>query len=801
MAAAHHAAQDSRYSLPPPPNPYNNRRLPSLKDLNFSYRLPPLAQDSPSSGHVSVAVDPSAQLQDHSVRQDHAIRQEHPMRPDQPMRQDHSVRQDHQVRQDIRQDPTLRHVEQWRRANAHASISPASTHHPEPQQQHTPPLSASHEQSAHKIMEYSHPPPRHEHGGYVAPGMPLSGQMAQAPAPMASSSGTVRGGDDLSHMHSHHKRPRTSSSSSVDVPRDARPPPMSYSPAHYTHTPYMHPPQSHQAHQGHQAHQQPPPPPHPSHHQHQQHPASPYPPMPPGPPVHPSPSPHTHNMHHHSPVQPHPGYAPYQQSYMPPSQPRPPEVHAQHPHHMNPAYQSPVHPPPPPPQDHWEQPHSQLHAHHHPPAPSHPMHQHHHQQPIPAPAPVAAPAPAPAPPAIPAPAPPPVQQHPHQHIQPQTMHIPAPPPPPVQQPQPQPSFTRTTALVPTDVDTRTASYPPNGASARESLVSEITKHCSLLYTFASRYAQMQASIPHSQPSPAELADMQHRANYVVRLLEDLRRQMQPDSERVRTDSPVTVRSPDDHRQPKRPWEDMSHDGAAGETEGSYPEEYASPDPPPKAPSAAELDMELIRNKRATSSAGGGGSIGQTKNKYRKRSSGQRATPPGKCHSCNIRETPEWRRGPDGARTLCNACGLHYAKLMRKQDKQHNGAEPPRIDMDTLRASARAAEQDKSHSRSAKHQARRKTEPESPIERPSTSQQAQHHQSTFQLVPVAPAQEQSPISDTSRLSSQPSIHPPPPAVTSMAAPPPPWATNSRAYSSDQMQPQSFVRTAHSHPPTR
>ncbi|KAK0500290.1 hypothetical protein EDD18DRAFT_1068679 [Armillaria luteobubalina] len=307
--------------------------------------------------------------------------------------------------------------------------------------------------------------------------------------------------------------------------------------------------------------------------------------------------------------------------------------------------------------------------------------------------------------------------------------------------------------------------------------------------------------------------MQHRANYVVRLLEDLRRQMQPDSERVRTDSPVTVRSPDDHRQPKRPWEDMSHDGAAGETEGSYPEVRT-------APSAAELDMELIRSKRATSTAGGGGSIGQTKNKYRKRSvsilyisppfeadsssdawSGQRATPPGKCHSCNIRETPEWRRGPDGARTLCNACGLHYAKLMRKQDKQHNGAEPPRIDMDTLRASARAAEQDKSHSRSAKHQARRKTEPESPIERPSTSQQAQHHQSSFQLVPVAPTQEQSPISDASRLSSQPSIHPPPPVATSMAAPPPPWATNNRSYSSDQMQPQSFVRTAHSHPPTR
>lgn len=38
-------------------------------------------------------------------------------------------------------------------------------------------------------------------------------------------------------------------------------------------------------------------------------------------------------------------------------------------------------------------------------------------------------------------------------------------------------------------------------------------------------------------------------------------------------------------------------------------------------------------------------------------SNQRAAPPGKCHSCNRVDTPEWRRGPDGARTLCNACGL------------------------------------------------------------------------------------------------------------------------------------------------
>ncbi|KAI9494547.1 hypothetical protein BDB00DRAFT_308142 [Zychaea mexicana] len=44
---------------------------------------------------------------------------------------------------------------------------------------------------------------------------------------------------------------------------------------------------------------------------------------------------------------------------------------------------------------------------------------------------------------------------------------------------------------------------------------------------------------------------------------------------------------------------------------------------------------------------------------------KRSTAGQRCHSCNTTETPEWRRGPDGARTLCNACGLHYSKLLRK----------------------------------------------------------------------------------------------------------------------------------------
>ncbi|CAG8432970.1 11031_t:CDS:2 [Diversispora eburnea] len=70
------------------------------------------------------------------------------------------------------------------------------------------------------------------------------------------------------------------------------------------------------------------------------------------------------------------------------------------------------------------------------------------------------------------------------------------------------------------------------------------------------------------------------------------------------------------------------------------------------------EIVLARKPRSTNG------ISQQRTKYRKRS--KRAAPPGRCHSCNISETPEWRRGPDGARTLCNACGLHFAKITRKR---------------------------------------------------------------------------------------------------------------------------------------
>lgn len=36
-----------------------------------------------------------------------------------------------------------------------------------------------------------------------------------------------------------------------------------------------------------------------------------------------------------------------------------------------------------------------------------------------------------------------------------------------------------------------------------------------------------------------------------------------------------------------------------------------------------------------------------------------------CKHCNLTNTPEWRKGPEGSRTLCNACGLFYSKLVKR----------------------------------------------------------------------------------------------------------------------------------------
>ncbi|ORX56162.1 hypothetical protein DM01DRAFT_1303547 [Hesseltinella vesiculosa] len=47
----------------------------------------------------------------------------------------------------------------------------------------------------------------------------------------------------------------------------------------------------------------------------------------------------------------------------------------------------------------------------------------------------------------------------------------------------------------------------------------------------------------------------------------------------------------------------------------------------------------------------------------------RPTEKKKCESCHTSQSPEWRRGPSGHRTLCNACGLRYSRSLSKKDQR------------------------------------------------------------------------------------------------------------------------------------
>jgi hypothetical protein len=68
--------------------------------------------------------------------------------------------------------------------------------------------------------------------------------------------------------------------------------------------------------------------------------------------------------------------------------------------------------------------------------------------------------------------------------------------------------------------------------------------------------------------------MSQRAIQVVRLLEEYRRANFPEVERIKMDNAADITPSDDHRPPKRPWEDMSQDGNADGAETAAPEVFA-----------------------------------------------------------------------------------------------------------------------------------------------------------------------------------------------------------------------------------
>ncbi|KAF9510209.1 hypothetical protein BS47DRAFT_1300438, partial [Hydnum rufescens UP504] len=79
---------------------------------------------------------------------------------------------------------------------------------------------------------------------------------------------------------------------------------------------------------------------------------------------------------------------------------------------------------------------------------------------------------------------------------------------------------------------------------------------------------------------------------------------------------------------------------------------------------AEQDMELIKRKRHANADHE--SESSVIPRAKKRGPRTTAPVPGQCSSCGSRDTPEWRRGPDGPRTLCNACGLRKPFLFSRR---------------------------------------------------------------------------------------------------------------------------------------
>lgn len=172
--------------------------------------------------------------------------------------------------------------------------------------------------------------------------------------------------------------------------------------------------------------------------------------------------------------------------------------------------------------------------------------------------------------------------------------------------------------------------------------------------------------------------------------------------------------------------------------------------------------------------------------------------------------------------ILNYAILDYAKLIRKRDKAGGNGDVPRIDMETLRASARAAdiaEKSRPSKQGQGSRAQQAVKVASPME---PAKPLQHHQGSFQLSTMLTSDPNSSsissiTSDPTRMGpqqpQQQAVQPQqqqnphqslPSSSAPMSVPPPPWATTSnpssagsgaRGYAPDHLQPQSFVRSSH------
>ncbi|BGP19118.1 hypothetical protein JCM10213_005641 [Rhodosporidiobolus nylandii] len=100
--------------------------------------------------------------------------------------------------------------------------------------------------------------------------------------------------------------------------------------------------------------------------------------------------------------------------------------------------------------------------------------------------------------------------------------------------------------------------------------------------------------------------------------------------------------------------------------------HSHPPPPeisPAPPQPIQLDLSQIAVPPPPPPTSGSG-----KKPPKQRPDGPVYKPNTKaCESCGTANSPEWRKGPTGAKSLCNACGLRYARSVARQKKQAEAA--------------------------------------------------------------------------------------------------------------------------------
>ncbi|CAE6430489.1 unnamed protein product [Rhizoctonia solani] len=202
--------------------------------------------------------------------------------------------------------------------------------------------------------------------------------------------------------------------------------------------------------------------------------------------------------------------------------------------------------------------------------------------------------------------------------------------------------------------------------------------------------------PHGSGGRQQFSQMQHH--------EDARKQKRarawnpPDHQYMcrrchRTDSPAWRKGPDGPKtlcnacglsyakDAARREAVTSASASSANTQALLPAQLASERP---APHTYNLDSTSSNNSRSGRGAGvktldgssttlsttEGGFPGPTTAPDAALSSVQ---PPRKCTMCNRKDSPQWRKGPRGSNTLCNSCGLQWARTQRKSEGAHSRA--------------------------------------------------------------------------------------------------------------------------------